>query len=122
VAGRQELANAFEQRLGTRLRQFVSVPIEASFRNGSQSHFPDFFNSVKDSLRADLSGALVLVGAGIFGKVYCAVAKQSGGVALDLGSAFDVLANKVTRPSHSHFKFSGLPWISPVPSPAETKG
>jgi hypothetical protein len=44
----------------------------------------------------------VLAGAGIFGKKYCATARQNGAVALDLGSAFDILEDKITRPVHSN--------------------
>jgi hypothetical protein len=57
----------------------------------------------------------VLVGAGIFGKKYCAVAKQHGAVALDLGSAFDILAGKRTRPVHSIADFLDIKrdsWIT----------
>jgi hypothetical protein len=37
---------------------------------------------------ADSFGTLVLAGAGMFGKEYCATARQNGAFALDLRSAF----------------------------------
>ena len=43
------------------------------------------------------SGDLLLVGAGLFAKYVCAVAKQHGAVAVDMGSALDQLAGLKTR-------------------------
>ena len=38
-------------------------------------------------------GALFLVGAGAFGKIYCQWIKERGGIAIDIGSIFDSWAN-----------------------------
>ena len=51
-------------------------------------------------MSVNLEGALVLVGAGIFGKIYCDVARNHGAVALDIGSAFDLMVGLMTRPVH----------------------
>jgi hypothetical protein len=51
------------------------------------------------------------VGAGLFGKVYCHTAKQDGAVAIDLGSAFDILAGLETRPVHKWYDISAMRWI-----------
>jgi hypothetical protein len=48
---------------------------------------------------------------GIFGKIYCQAAKASGAVAVDLGSAFDVLAGISTRPSHHDYDLEAQRWI-----------
>ena len=42
----------------------------------------------------------MLVGAGVFGKIYCHAAKSAGAVSLDIGSAFDILAGIQSRPVH----------------------
>jgi len=62
-------------------------------------------------LRADLQGTLVIVGAGFLGKLYCDAAKNSGAVALDFGSAFDILAGMSTRPGHTRLDINALRWM-----------
>ena len=107
ITGREELAPLFSRKLGSRLVAFLAIPLQASDQASPQRvfHYPQRYRQVLEGLQADLQGTLILVGAGIFGKKYCAVAKQSGGVALDLGSAFDVLAGVRTRPVHSLAQF-----------------
>jgi hypothetical protein len=112
ITGRSELRDAFVSRLGSRLKAFISVPVQG-FRPSSTlcSHFYSAFPVVCKRLNTDLRGTLVLVGAGLFGKVYCQVAKEHGAVAIDLGSAFDVLAGLETRPVHKRYDFSSLRWL-----------
>jgi hypothetical protein len=66
---------------------------------------------VRQRLSRDLRGKLVLVGAGLFGKVYCHTARQHGAVAIDLGSAFDILAGLNTRPIHKAYDINAMRWI-----------
>jgi hypothetical protein len=103
ITGREELAPLFARKLGNRLAAFLAIPLQASDQASPQRdfHYPRRYRQVIEALRSDLRGTLVLVGAGIFGKRYCAVARESGAVALDMGSAFDILAGKRTRPVHS---------------------
>jgi hypothetical protein len=110
VSGRAALKPNFESRLGTRLRSFISVPPEDPGLDQGL-HYRETFACVLDALSTDLRGTLVLVGAGLLGKLYCERATQNGAVALDLGSAFDVLAGIRTRPVHMHFNVDELRWI-----------
>jgi hypothetical protein len=77
ITGRTELEGQFETRLGARLRSFLPVPIEVH-RPASEddSHYRVVFPRILDALQADLRETLVLVGAGLFGKVYCHAAKN----------------------------------------------
>ena len=61
---------------------------------------PSFLASFEKVLRHDLAGSLVLVGAGPWAEFYCTVAKQRGAVAVDIGSGFDLLSGRNTRPFH----------------------
>ena len=61
---------------------------------------PEFLHDVQNQLPGDLRGCLCLVGAGIWAEVYCTWIRQRGGVGVDIGSGFDLLAGKVTRPVH----------------------
>jgi hypothetical protein len=103
ITGRQELAPLFSDKLKSRLGAFLTIPLQASDQSSPHRpcHYPGRYRQIIDALQTDLHGTLVLVGAGIFGKKYCAVAKASGAVALDLGSAFDILAGTRTRIVHS---------------------
>jgi hypothetical protein len=114
ITGRSELENDFSSRLGARLRAFISVPVQ-DFRPSSpaQSHFYEAFPEVQQRLQQDLRGTLVLVGAGLFGKIYCQTASTNGAVALDIGSAFDVLAGLNTRPLHESYNLRPYMWHRP---------
>lgn len=63
-------------------------------------HFPTRYLEVgafiNDHVRRR-PGVVVLVGAGVLGKVYCCWAKSAGAVAIDIGSVFDLWAGLRTR-------------------------
>ena len=116
ITGRHELETLFSEKLKNRLAAFLPIPVQASDQSSPERpfHYPTRYNEIIAALRTDLRGTLVLAGAGIFGKKYCATARQNGAVALDLGSAFDILADKITRPVHSNPSIIDLnhgPWI-----------
>lgn len=64
---------------------------------------PAFLQEVEARLPADLSGKLVLIGAGIWAETYCSWAKARGAVAVDLGSGFDLLDGRASRKMHRRF-------------------
>jgi hypothetical protein len=112
ITGRAELREEIKARFGNRLDDFITVPVQGFVPPcPERSHFFEVFPVVRERLNQDLRGKLVLVGAGLFGKVYCDVAKKNGAVAVDLGSAFDVMAGLQTRPVHKRYKLNALRWI-----------
>ena len=52
-------------------------------------HYPDGYRELYEELEVPFPGAVFLVGAGAFGKIYCHWIKQRGGVAIDIGSICD---------------------------------
>lgn len=69
---------------------------------------PDFLYRVKSQLPHDLTGHLVLVGAGAWAEFYCSWIKERGGVGVDIGSGFDLLQGMVTRPvQEQYFNING---------------
>lgn len=64
----------------------------------ANSHYNSYFHSVEENLSEIRPGEVVLVAAGILGKLYCHKIKKSGGVAIDIGSLADILVGKITRP------------------------
>lgn len=81
------------------VNKFTISP-EAKFTSGyvGPVHYPDQFNKVQrwmDVVKAE--NQLLLVGAGVIGKIYCNWWRDRGGIAFDIGSIFDEWAGKVTR-------------------------
>ena len=116
ITDRHELETLFSEKLKNRLAAFLPIPVQASDQSSPERpfHYPTRYNEILAALRTDLRGTLVLAGAGMFGKKYCATARQNGAVALDVGSAFDILAGKITRPVHRNLSVidpNHGPWI-----------
>ena len=65
-----------------------------------ERHYPDTFNKLFDSIDVPFPGALFIVGAGVFGKIYCKWIKDRGGIALDIGSIFKAWAKTPSRTTH----------------------
>ena len=61
---------------------------------------PEFLLHVEEQLPDNLQGCLCLVGAGVWSEIYCTWIKRRGGVGVDIGSGFDLLDGRVTRPFH----------------------
>ena len=111
ISGRAELAARFAEKLGSRLAWFAPVPVQGYVPQSLGTSHYAMFEDVRDRIRqSDLRGTLVLVGAGLFGKVYCQDARNAGAVAIDMGSAFDLLAGVSTRPVHRHLDISSVRW------------
>lgn len=117
VSGKTELAPEFHRRVGSRLLAFRDIPLEASSRSSDESHYFDRFAREIEFLTQDLAGTLVLVGGGLFGKIYCDHAKKHGAVAVDLGSGFDLLAGQETRPIHAQMMVAPEPWLGALARP-----
>jgi hypothetical protein len=96
VTPRLEIEHLIERKYGIRAS---TVPIPDKFVEANQAgaHVPDRFRSIRQDLDFP-PGTLVLVGAGIPGKVYCDWLKRAGCVALDIGAVFDAWAGKASRP------------------------
>ncbi len=77
----------------------VTVPdkfIEAPESDAGR-HVPDRYHTIREDLSFP-EGTVVLVGAGIPGKVYCNWLEESGCIAIDVGSVFDAWVGKASRP------------------------
>jgi hypothetical protein len=74
----------------------------ASFNDslrGSKPHYPDRFQEFPSWAKFVLRRPrIIFIGAGGFGKIYCAIVKKYGGIAVDVGSLFDGWCGCPTRP------------------------
>lgn len=74
------------------------VPEEGATGKRATNHYPEVYDRIGRELRIEsMSGQLVLIGAGVLGKIYAGWVGQAGGVALDIGSVFDGWAGVVSR-------------------------
>jgi len=106
-AALRELFNIGEVRwYGVRGELDATGPVE-------QPHYPDGFHELERTLTVPFRGAVFLVGAGAFGKVYCQWIKERGGIAIDIGSIFDSWANvgRVGEPVRSLDVYRAIPSI-----------
>ena len=69
-------------------------------RRHCEDETPDFLSELTQRLPDNLEGVCCLIGAGPWAEFYCMWIRQRGGVAVDVGSGFDVMAGMPTRPVH----------------------
>ena len=73
-----------------------SIPELPDSKKGGD-HWPNHFNRIAEEIKSLDHGTIVLVAAGILGKVYCAQAKAAGLYAIDIGAIADWFCNNKTR-------------------------
>jgi hypothetical protein len=86
--------------IGT-VNKFTIAP-EAKWTSGYQGdiHYPTQFNKIPrwmDVVSKDWPKSILLVGAGVIGKIYCNWWRDRGGIAMDVGGVMDIWYGKVTR-------------------------
>lgn len=85
------LPQALQGRPGLK---WAAIPGELHCRSDvlmGQAHFPQVFEQTLAWIKESICvGDLVLVAAGILGKIYCQEVKDQGGIAVDIGSVVDL--------------------------------
>jgi hypothetical protein len=76
------------------------IPVGCNKKASEDSPF--FLEELHNKLPNKLTGRLCLIGAGPWSEIYCSWVKQRGGVAVDIGSGFDLLRGEITRPIHKY--------------------
>ncbi|MET0566996.1 MAG: hypothetical protein ABW021_11195 [Acidimicrobiia bacterium] len=104
VTSRPELGEMVARRFSIQTRTVI-VPDKHVVVPGPGEHVPDRYRTIRSEFDFP-PGTLVLVGAGIPGKVYCQWLKESGCVALDVGSIFDAWVGRASRPTVLKSRFS----------------
>ena len=97
------LADWVQTQFGTKIAGNIVLPPDRVSgpllrrRIADRRSLPEMLGEVVDMMGEQLRHKLVLVGAGYPGKWLVAVARERGGVALDLGSVFDYWLGLPTR-------------------------
>jgi hypothetical protein len=103
VSCHPDLADLTHTRFGAHIASNIVLPADrvsgpllrmASSQKGS---LPEILDSVIENIRGVAQNRLVMVGAGYPGKILVSVARQQGGIALDIGSIFDYWMGLKTR-------------------------
>lgn len=79
--------------------RLFKVPAQAKFffDPSEDQHFPTVFERLRNDIDVRWPGEIFLIGAGFLGKIYCGWVKRLGGIAVDIGSVFDLWAGETTR-------------------------
>ena len=96
VTSRPELELMVARRFGVPTKAVI-VPDKFVVAPEPGRHVPERFHNIRSEFDFR-AGTLVLVGAGIPGKVYCQWLKESGCVAVDVGAVFDAWVGRASRP------------------------
>lgn len=99
MTGHEGLLPAFQLRFPDREIALLKIGNATDPRRGKLK-VPYFLQDYHDAMPEDLTGVLCLVGGGPWSLIYCSWIRQRGGVAIDIGSGFDLLAGKTTRSTH----------------------
>lgn len=92
-------------------KETIWIEVGMPSQHAKRTAAPTFLQDVKAKLPNDMRGCLCLIGAGPWAEIYCDWVKGRGGVALDIGSGFDLLAGKITRPVHKNVDLRSIPTI-----------
>lgn len=110
----RDIKATIQDSFGIKDVSVYSIPEEAAYARDElkERHYPERFYQLEEIVRVPFPGAVFLIGAGVCGKVYCNWIKAQGGIAIDLGSVFDIWANRITRAymRNSAFSATGKDW------------
>ena len=98
-----DIDDAIRERYALGVRAKHLIPPEFRWHNhfktsSAGNHYPQRYEELCDEIDVAYPGEVFLVGAGFLGRIYCDIIRQRGGIALDVGSAFDYWMSYRTRP------------------------
>lgn len=80
------------------VESFIVTPEQFFQKRKSQTFYPFQFQMCQEWIdKTDIQGKLCLTGTGLLGKPLARLLKKNGGIVLDIGSVFDLLAGLKTR-------------------------
>jgi len=71
--------------------------VELPHHKKGDGHWPIVFEKIAGEIKRVPENSLVLVAAGVLGKIYCGLAKQAGSFAVDIGALADWFCGDKTR-------------------------
>ena len=101
ISSKPELAKLLRDLLSVEVDYYQTPEMyhRIASADDKESHDLGVFSDVHGRLRVRHPGQLFLVGAGIWGKVYCHKIQALGGIALDIGAVCDAWVNIPSRPT-----------------------
>ncbi|MBW3692908.1 hypothetical protein [Aeromonas dhakensis] len=100
ITGNEGLANKIQRNLFSGNIREILIPTQRAkiTEANVEPHWPNRYVEVLSELEGLPSYSLVVVAAGILGKVYCNHAKKHGHGAIDIGHVADIWTGKISRP------------------------
>jgi hypothetical protein len=92
----RDVCHKLQDEYNVTAARWIWVPEEANAGQPKEPHYPQRHSKVIRQIDAE-PGDVYLIGAGPNGKVYADAVKRDGGIGLDLGSWFDLLAGIPSR-------------------------
>jgi hypothetical protein len=98
----RDLDEGFRRKWNIQIVNKFTIAPEAKFTSGYDGdvHYPTQFNRIPrwmEVVSERHPGSLLLVGAGVIGKIYCNWWRDRGGISMDVGGCMDIWHGKVTR-------------------------
>jgi hypothetical protein len=96
----RDVSSFLAETYNARIDRVYPVPEQAdgTVHGDIRPHYPTYCEWLSGVLEATAQGNIFLVGAGICGKIYCDAIQRGGGIAIDVGSIFDLWAGRFSRP------------------------
>lgn len=96
----RDVVGYVESQYGAKFSEVFIVPEQSdgSFREDIRPHYPNHCEWLCGVIEKIAMNRIYLVGAGICGKLYCEAIRRGGGIAIDVGSIFDIWAGRLSRP------------------------
>ena len=99
VIGSRDIKDGLKRKFGVKDVYWFQISGEKKFESDKshEPHYPNQYEKVCRWIPEDTKGKVLIFGAGVAGKIYGKFWKDHGGIAVDIGSAMDWMAGKVTR-------------------------
>jgi hypothetical protein len=117
ISCRPQLPGLLKELFGTSVN-FHEIPGMYQDISGGKV-VPGYTEELENTLNQQLvefPGMLFLVGGGLYGKLYCQLIKDQGGIALDLGSLFDAWLGIPSRPTVYKAMYDAMTTETAVPA------
>jgi len=109
ITSRGQLADRLREQFGLEVRHYGLPGMYRDLETSPDRHgYVNGLEAILDQQLVEAPGMLFLVGAGLYGKLYCEHIRSQGGVALDVGSLLDAWAGIPSRPAVLRTLFSGF--------------
>jgi len=89
IVSHTDISDRIKEHFNLKDCEHIKIPGHQSFMDTKELHYPVVYKDILKKLAMASQGDVYFVAAGYLGKHYCNHIKNSGGIAIDIGSIFD---------------------------------